>query len=384
MNAIIDKTILLLYCLPCLLLWKTDGTAVAALLACVAASTFIYALHSGVLQAILTTVYSVCCFFIPQLCLFLPLLAYDYLPYTEFAKSPFPLNIMAPCMGGMAVFTHFLSADGLLRMQAGVPEYVLIVYILMGSIFAAFIHFRTNSYAKLYSRYQKTRDDDTELQILLKERNRSLLEKQDYEIYAATLKERNRIAREIHDNVGHLLTRSILLVGALKTVCTVPSCQEPLDQLDTTLNQAMDSIRDSVHNLHDSSMDLKSSLENLIRDFTFCPVRLDYSMSFDIPREVKYSLISITKEALVNISRHSNATCAVIAAEENPGFYKFVVRDNGTAANALSVGELALSSGIGLSNIQNRVSALNGHFCINNRDGFQIYITIPRAKEMSK
>lgn len=41
---------------------------------------------------------------------------------------------------------------------------------------------------------------------------------QDYEIYLATLKERNRIAREIHDNVGHMLTRSILQLGALSVI----------------------------------------------------------------------------------------------------------------------------------------------------------------------
>ena len=44
------------------------------------------------------------------------------------------------------------------------------------------------------------------------------MEKQDYEIYLATLRERNRIAREIHDNVGHMLSRSILQMGALITI----------------------------------------------------------------------------------------------------------------------------------------------------------------------
>ena len=53
--------------------------------------------------------------------------------------------------------------------------------------------------------YRKTRDDSKERNLLLHEKNRSLIEKQDYEIYTATLQERNRIAREIHDNVGHLL-----------------------------------------------------------------------------------------------------------------------------------------------------------------------------------
>ena len=41
---------------------------------------------------------------------------------------------------------------------------------------------------------------------------------QDYEIHLATLKERNRIAREIHDNVGHLLSRSLLQTGALQVM----------------------------------------------------------------------------------------------------------------------------------------------------------------------
>lgn len=62
------------------------------------------------------------------------------------------------------------------------------------------------------------RDTDTELKLVMEQRNRELLEKQDNEIYLATLRERNRIAREIHDNVGHMLSRSILQVGALATI----------------------------------------------------------------------------------------------------------------------------------------------------------------------
>ncbi len=54
--------------------------------------------------------------------------------------------------------------------------------------------------------------------LLLSEKNKALLEKQDYEIYAATLRERNRIAREIHDNVGHVLSRSILMTAACKPI----------------------------------------------------------------------------------------------------------------------------------------------------------------------
>ena len=70
----------------------------------------------------------------------------------------------------------------------------------------------------MYFEIRRIKDDSEERTLLLAEKNKALQEKQNYEIYAATLRERNRIAREIHDNVGHLLSRTILLTGAAKTV----------------------------------------------------------------------------------------------------------------------------------------------------------------------
>lgn len=65
---------------------------------------------------------------------------------------------------------------------------------------------RTTELERLEAEYKKTRDDSKELTLMLEQKNRNLLEKQDAEVYMATLKERNRIAREIHDNVGHMLS----------------------------------------------------------------------------------------------------------------------------------------------------------------------------------
>ena len=92
------------------------------------------------------------------------------------------------------------------------------------------------------------------------ERNQALIEKQNADIHAATLSERNRIAREIHDNVGHMLTRSLLQVGALKVIAGDDSLDEPLTELQNTLNTAMTNVRTSVHDLHDDAIDLESTL----------------------------------------------------------------------------------------------------------------------------
>ena len=106
----------------------------------------------------------------------------------------------------------------------------------------------------------ETRDYSKEYELLLEEKNRKLIESQDKTVYAATLSERNRIAREIHDNVGHMLTRAILQMGAIKVLNKDEKLKPSIEEIDRTLNTAMSNIRNSVHDLHDESIDLESSL----------------------------------------------------------------------------------------------------------------------------
>ena len=231
----------------------------------------------------------------------------------------------------------------------------------------------TRDYEQLDSLYRHTRDDSRESNLLLTEKNHILLEKQDYEIYTATLKERNRIAREIHDNVGHLLSRSILMVGALKAVNQTSALAEPLDTLDSTLNSAMDSIRSSVHDLHDEAINLKEAVLSLLKDFTFCPVSFQYDMDREIPRDIKYSFISITKEALSNIIKHSNATQVRLVMREHPALYQLCIEDNGTEA-------VLSDTGIGLINMKERIQALKGNMQVQTQNGFKIFITVPKEQ----
>ena len=100
--------------------------------------------------------------------------------------------------------------------------------------------------------FYRTRDEMREASLNLERQNRELMEKQRfYEIQVATLRERNRIAREIHDNVGHLLTRSLFQVKALRiTVQDQPQTEAQLAAVNDTLTEAMNRIRESVHDLH--------------------------------------------------------------------------------------------------------------------------------------
>lgn len=366
MSYLIDKCVLFCFCLLAFPFHGIAPANVCAALFAIAVSAVLPVLSDCRMKRLLPAGYGALQFLFPALCIFLPLISYDW----GFIA---PL----PALGGLFYCAFF-------RKNFGAPHPFLplryqLLLILAGCAAAILLRRKTDRSLLLHRQLLKVKDDGTEMQLLLKERNRSLREKQDSEIYAATLRERNRIAREIHDNVGHLLTRAILMLGAIRTVQHDPAAEDPLARLGDTLDDAMNNIRSSVHDLHDSSVNLEESLQALIRDFHFCPVRLQYRMSPDLPRELRYSFIAIAKEALVNISRHSNATSASITAIEHPGFYQFVIQDNGTVPDTAQAEPLASPSGIGLENIRTRVEALNGNLSIRTTDGFRIYITVPHA-----
>lgn len=315
-------------------------------------------------------IFGLCSLWFSDLLLFFPLLLYQTL-----SAELFPLAVAELPLWGFLVFQ-------INRFPA-----VLCLLGIFGFILSFFLWLYAEKYQTLYQDFHQIRDDSEEHALLLSEKNKALLEKQDYEIYAATLRERNRIAREIHDNVGHVLSRSILMTAACKTINKNDALDPLLGNLEESLNGAMSSIRSSVHDLHDDAVDLEDAIKGLVKDFTFCPVNLTYDMSRQIPREVKYSLISITKEGLSNVMRHSNADSVNILLREHPALYQLCIEDNGTPGNGIPDiqteadinKEGNTSGGMGLSNIRDRAKALGGTVQITQENGFRIFVTIPKS-----
>lgn len=307
---------------------------------------------------------------IPDLLLFFPLLLYQTL-----SAGLFTLAVVEFPFWGLLAFRFHKF-----------PEFLCLAGIF-GFILAFFLWSHTRQYEILTRNFRQSRDDSEEHALLLSEKNKALLEKQDYEIYAATLRERNRIAREIHDNVGHVLSRSILMTAACKTINKNEALDPLLGNLEESLNGAMNSIRSSVHDLHDDAVNLEDAIKGLVKDFSFCPVTLTYDMSRQVPREVKYSLISITKEGLSNVMRHSNADSVNILLREHPALYQLCIEDNGTLGSKIpdiqtdadSNKMETVSGGMGLSNIRDRVKALGGTVQITQEKGFRIFVTIPKS-----
>ena len=88
--------------------------------------------------------------------------------------------------------------------------------------------------------------------------------------------------------------------GALITIHKEEPLHGQLAGVGETLNQAMNSIRESVHDLHDESIDLRQSIAEATREMKeHYQLTVDYDMSPEIPRNVKYCFITAVKRSHV-------------------------------------------------------------------------------------
>ncbi len=351
MRGIVDKVILLLFGLV-LLLTTTPAITPIILLLCV----FIALATDELISSLpfsygLFFVAVLLSFFLPDMVFFLPVLCYPLC-----VKKPTPVLLLSL----LPVIRSFFTFDT-------VATCFLAFFLLS---VALLLSYRERQYSGMSADYIFLRDSDREERLSLEEKTKTLIENQDAGIKIATLQERTRIAREIHDNVGHLLSRSILQVGAM---LTVKKDDESLLLLKESLDDAMQGIRNSVHDLRDDALDLETSTRQILADYTTYRTYFEYDIAPELPVAITYCFLTVTKEALANIVKHSNADTIRISMKEYSSMYRLSIADNGTDIR-ISAG----NTGMGLDNMQARVASLKGTIRFATQNGFHIFVSIPK------
>ena len=194
----------------------------------------------------------------------------------------------------------------------------------------------------------------------------------------AHLSERTRIARDIHDNVGHLLTRAIMQVQAGRVVAQSKgdqSTERILDDVGKTLNEAMTTIRRSVHDLEDEGTDFASQMEDASSEASMGRLKVDLNNGIETaPAPVCRCLATIVREALTNTVRHSSARSAQVILRDLPAFWQMVVQDDGGIQQSQPD-----SRGMGLADMEARARALGGTANSGpNRQGWKVFVSLPK------
>lgn len=352
-NELSDKVVLFFACLGIYLVQLRFEVNVVPVIIVVIIGCLLSYLENDQLIIMLHLVYGILCFFMPPLIVFMPLFYYGLF------LEKFQVLLLIMVVPMVVTFE-----------QVGLSLMGTILVVLFISLW---LKKRTLNFSQLKNQYNQLSDDARELSVQLKNQNKELSDKMDNDVNLATMKERNRIAREIHDNVGHQLSSAILQIGALLAVHKEKKIKEPLLIVSSTLSEAMTSIRVSVHDLHDQSVDLHMQIEAILNNFSFCEVIFEDQLVSQPEKKLKLAFIAITKEALSNIIKHSNAKKVHILLREHPAFYQLIIRDDGT------LNTLASDSGIGLTNMLDRVHAFKGNINFTKEKGFEIFISIPKG-----
>ncbi|EHF02716.1 hypothetical protein HMPREF1008_00361 [Olsenella sp. oral taxon 809 str. F0356] len=205
---------------------------------------------------------------------------------------------------------------------------------------------------------------------------------------AATLSERTRIAREVHDGVGHSLTRLLLQVEALKVTHRGDErTTSELSELSMGLGEALSSMRTSVHALSDSAIDLGAELNRLGATSGIDDVSVEYRPDSTPPAAVTRTIVSLVRESLTNAARHARARHACVRVSELPGLWQVLVRNDGTMPElpAHATGPEGLLDGLsrggmGLASMQEGVEVLGGTLRVSCNDEFRVFASIPKGR----
>lgn len=317
--------------------------------------------------------YIIAAVFVPPFVPFAPLVLYDIARRVRRERVWVALGI------GVA-FVFALVAN--LRADALTARTLLLTAIL--SVAATLLSLRTAQLEREQQRMRRTRDELQERALALEARNRDLADRQDYEVELATLAERARIAREIHDNVGHQLTRASLQAEALRVVhADEPGVAADFADVKHTVDEALRLVRASVHALNDNAVDLSVQLERIVegaRSDGGPQIELEV-MAEHAPANVANCFAAVLREALSNTMRHACAQTVAVRCMEHPSFYQLIVTDDGTGGTR--TGGRGVAEGMGLGSMRERVEALGGTFTAGPRagsPGWRVFATVPKPQ----
>jgi two-component system NarL family sensor kinase len=195
----------------------------------------------------------------------------------------------------------------------------------------------------------------------------------------AQMEERNRISREIHDDLGHKLIRLKMMLEAIVQI--MPHQQDKgmqmIVQVRDQLTESIESLRTTVRRMKPAEKMMNSySLSRLIDDFgADCGIKVDYKISgtpYTLYPSEEFILYRNAQEAMTNALRHGQATEVYIHMHYGAEAIEFSVINNGALPESIA------RKGLGLSGMEERVQLLDGKLTIDYTNQFKVTTLLPR------
>ena len=245
-------------------------------------------------------------------------------------------------------------------------------------------------FAQQTARAESARAESERLLAELQDAHRQLQEYAAQAEELAVQQERNRMAREMHDTLGHRLTVSAVQLQAAQRL--LPGAPEKAGEM---VGAVLEEIREGLRELRRTVATLRAPVE---ADLALAPAMKRLAASFqeatgivvhlsvadDLPpldANQRHALYRGTQEGLTNIQKHARAVDAWVDLTRSNGTVALRVRDNGVGFDASAADQ----AGFGLHGLRERASQLGGQLTVRSAQpgGAEIVMTLPVQPEQS-
>ncbi len=225
----------------------------------------------------------------------------------------------------------------------------------------------------------KTKKLEMQSQELL-ETNKQLSESASMREELSLIKERNRIAGELHDNIGHSFT----ILKTLLEICRITIDSDPsitkdkITEAISVCKIGLQNLRGSIYNLSVNVSDINDLIKELKKlSLQYSVINIYVNLYYNnfikiLDQKYVYMIYKLCEESLTNALRHGNAKNVIIILEYRDCCIKILIKDDG-------VGCSNIINGMGLSFMTQRINELGGSitFTSSINAGFNINVQIP-------
>ncbi len=202
-----------------------------------------------------------------------------------------------------------------------------------------------------------------------------LLENQGEISRLSTLTERDRIANQLHDDLGHELIGALMALRALEVQDSPAKESESFQKLKKRITRSVEQLKKTVENTKSEEEIGSDRFKHVLKSFAYCPVEHTRKGSIDTLSPMHWHLLtSVLKEAFTNVQKHSHATLVNVDLEVDASVARLAVKNDGIQTNSYK-------TGMGLRYMRRRLEGVGGALSIQKDYYFKLVCVIPLEME---
>ena len=290
-----------------------------------------------------------------------------------------PARIWIALLAVLAVTLAALAAV----MVSGSPATLLLITLIDIALLAWIARLLVTEALRQEARRAAAEQEAKDLERLIELRTRELSDLSTH-LQAFTEKEKAELARNLHDELGGLLTAAKMDLSWMQSRLKDPPMEQRLSQLGSVLDEAMDLKRRVVEDLRPSLLEhfgLPTALRAHL-EATCAKAGLDCELEVPdatdaMPKELAIALFRVVQEGMTNIVRHSGARRVKLAIHPSEDRYRLMLSDDGCG---MDLNSARFRWSHGLAGMRHRVRAVGGTFDIESSpsQGTTLRVEIPR------